>query len=288
MALTDPPVPLSSAPWSTKCEAYWLVTWLPTEALPEGLYDPLEASDPAFTSPERAGKFKGGLGMIQVVRYSETPVGAYDELLIIPGTYVLPGKHKSGKRITRIYVSQPNTCYNGRRLWNIPKHLARFNFTSPPTSSNGTPPRTLHVAVNPPSTHPNTGTPFFSATLTPMTLLPSLPFSTALFPSWGPLDATLLQPPLPCPTSSPPLQLNDDLSALALLTGTSTWKSLAPQLRQSQARGMWVEMHAPGRDGSRESEEVKKWWPSAVSPFRIGLWLQDAVLDLPVADEWDE
>ena len=43
-------------------------------------------------------------------------LGAYDELLIIPGTYTVPGKHISGKRITRIYVSQPNSCYNGEQL----------------------------------------------------------------------------------------------------------------------------------------------------------------------------
>lgn len=54
--------------------------------------------------------------MIQIVRYSDTPVGAYDELLLIPGNFEVPSAKERGKarlRITRDYVSQRDTCYNG-------------------------------------------------------------------------------------------------------------------------------------------------------------------------------
>lgn len=99
------------APWTCKCETYWLFLWLP-HALPPGIYDPLDAPTSNTTSDE----FKGGLGMIQVVRYLDTPAGPYDELLIIPGNYGVPGglqKGKSRLRISRIYVSQKQTCYSG-------------------------------------------------------------------------------------------------------------------------------------------------------------------------------
>lgn len=43
--------------------------------LPEGVYAPLEASSPEFADPQLAGEFKGGLGMIMVVRYEDTPAG---------------------------------------------------------------------------------------------------------------------------------------------------------------------------------------------------------------------
>jgi len=109
-------IKFASAPWTSQCETYWLLLWL-SNPLPAGIYAPLEAS----AINEQHGPFKGGLGMVQIVRYSDTPVGAYDELLIIPGNFeVLGGKEKGkGKakaklRITRIYVGQRDTCYNGR------------------------------------------------------------------------------------------------------------------------------------------------------------------------------
>lgn len=62
--------------------------------------------------------------MVQVIRYTDTPVGPYDELLIVPGTfgYHTGGVEGSGEaikeekhmRVTRIYVSQKQTCWNGR------------------------------------------------------------------------------------------------------------------------------------------------------------------------------
>ena len=64
--------------------------------------------------------------MAQILRYSETPVGAYDELCIIPGHFSAPEKlGLKGKfmRITGIWVSQEATCRNGRELWNIPKSV---------------------------------------------------------------------------------------------------------------------------------------------------------------------
>ena len=57
--------------------------------------------------------------MIQIVRYHDTPVGPYDELLIIPGSYAVPGGKFKGKtqlRATRFYVSQRETTYNGRKV----------------------------------------------------------------------------------------------------------------------------------------------------------------------------
>lgn len=71
------------------------------------------------------GKFIGGIGMVQVIRYSETPVGPYDELVLVPGFFTYPRKRDSkgretvkeqkNARVTRIYVSQKDTCWNGRK-----------------------------------------------------------------------------------------------------------------------------------------------------------------------------
>merc|ERR1711862_127612 len=83
----------SPAPWTLKCEAYGLPFKLKPGQLPPGLYHPLD------TPPEGPGNddFQGGVGMIQIVRYHDTPVGPYDELLIIPGSYAVPGGKFKGK-----------------------------------------------------------------------------------------------------------------------------------------------------------------------------------------------
>jgi hypothetical protein len=103
--------------------------------------------------------FVGGLAMVQVIRYIESPVGPYDEFLMARelceydvGAEQTNEKTETVKkkkmRVTRIYDSQKDTCWNGRtskyihsagsskfaRLmpvsdWNILKHLARFTFS---------------------------------------------------------------------------------------------------------------------------------------------------------------
>ena len=76
MSTPEPPVPIKPAPWTTKCASYWLL--LSLRELPEGVYDPLEASSSEFADPQLAGEFKGGLGMIMIVRYEDTPTGECD------------------------------------------------------------------------------------------------------------------------------------------------------------------------------------------------------------------
>jgi hypothetical protein len=62
------------APWTNKGEVYFFFLSTPGK-LPEGAYAPLEANS-YFASPE-AGAFRGGAGnaTVQVVRYTDSPVG---------------------------------------------------------------------------------------------------------------------------------------------------------------------------------------------------------------------
>ncbi|KAE8410321.1 hypothetical protein BDV36DRAFT_302863 [Aspergillus pseudocaelatus] len=73
--------------------------------------------------------YAGGLQACIIVRYQKSPVGPYDELLWIPGAFRLPETRKTAYRATRIYVSDENAVYQGRSNWNVPKMLARFEFT---------------------------------------------------------------------------------------------------------------------------------------------------------------
>lgn len=63
------PVARAKAPWPLKAESYLL--FLNMKELPKGVYDKLEE----VWEGEEYGTFKGGLGAVMIVRYSDTPVG---------------------------------------------------------------------------------------------------------------------------------------------------------------------------------------------------------------------
>lgn len=119
-------LPLAPPPWSCKATIYVLSFYNSASAtLPLDIaYDPLELHAESFSSEKEVGKYVGGLGMAYIVRYTDTPVGTYDELAIIPGSFskVGPdGKKEKNSMITGIWVSQETTLMNGRKNWNIPK-----------------------------------------------------------------------------------------------------------------------------------------------------------------------
>lgn len=121
-------LPLAPPPWTCKATVYVLAFYHSSSStLPlDIVYDPHELHEPSFSSEKETGKYVGGLGFAQIVRYSETPAGTYDELVILPGFFssVGPdGSKKKDSRITGIWVSQETTLMNGRRNWNIPKYV---------------------------------------------------------------------------------------------------------------------------------------------------------------------
>ncbi len=70
------------------------------------------------------GKFKGGLGYLMLVNYKNSPVGPYNELLLIPGKFSPTGKQS----ITKIYVDSEESTQNGRANWGIPKNTLPFSW----------------------------------------------------------------------------------------------------------------------------------------------------------------
>jgi hypothetical protein len=106
------------SPWLNLPVSTYILPFISSPPLLDHAYAPLEAAS-SFASAEASGEFCGGLGIIQIVRYHDSPVGPYDELLVVPGYFRVPGtkawtgSEKSIGRVTRIYVSQKNTCWNG-------------------------------------------------------------------------------------------------------------------------------------------------------------------------------
>jgi hypothetical protein len=127
MASDPEPIAAIPAPWNLKGTIYSFMMYISTadaKRLSEEksfLYAPLEAH-----SDFANGKPVGGLGMVQVIRHHKSPVGSYDELVMLPGNFEyeveIEGKDGNNKlekkknlRVTRIYVSQEKTCWNGRK-----------------------------------------------------------------------------------------------------------------------------------------------------------------------------
>jgi hypothetical protein len=121
----DPITPVP-APWRLKGTVYTFLTYTSSKGAAElgsmkaFIYSPLEAQS-SFAS----GKFAGGIGMVQIIRYTDTPVGPYDEMLLAPGSFryrtggssgsAQSTKEQKNARVTRIYVSHKQTCWNGRK-----------------------------------------------------------------------------------------------------------------------------------------------------------------------------
>ncbi|KAI4604892.1 hypothetical protein J4E83_010940 [Alternaria metachromatica] len=213
--------------------------------------------------------------------------GPYDELLLVPGNFTVPQPTptpsgqphikipKKAQRISRIYVSQRTTTYNGRLNWNIPKQLARFSFSAPPTAPGASPPSTLTVQVFPPGTKEGDGgAPFFACTLKPWQWVPAMPLNTKYLP----LSMAAAQPPLP---SAPRhekavrevqegLQVDDydtDVKKMdAVLVGTQKWRAFDIAAVTPRARGCWVEVHE-----KKESEAVESASTSVYNIKRMPL-----------------
>ncbi|CAO2657943.1 Nn.00g072030.m01.CDS01 [Neocucurbitaria sp. VM-36] len=293
--LTEPsqhPVPRSKAPWTVKAETYFL--FLSLRELPKGVYDPLEEA----WGDEGLGEFKGGLGTIMIVRYSHTPVGPYDELLLIPGTFTVPRPSngppklpKKALRIARIYVSQRTATYNGRLNWNIPKHLARFSFSAPPTLKGQSPPLSLDVEVFPPGTKDGDGaSPFFACTLKPWRWVPSVPVNSR----WIPMSMVHVQPPIPESedhraavqdvVDGPEIDAYDvsPKGEMALCVGTDRWTSFDIGMRVPRAKGCWVSI---GETGTEDGEN-QRYFPQGLRSWSVGGWMEEGVLEIAEPLEW--
>ncbi|KAF7316258.1 hypothetical protein MIND_00144400 [Mycena indigotica] len=196
-------IQLAPAPWKLKGRS-WV---FPVSGLKDNTSFPAGwATEYQAEALSSGGEFIGGLGTVQVVSYSESPVGPYDELIYVPGRWKYANGTKAF-RVTQIYVSSKESTLNGRRNWNIPKHVAKFSITTDAS-------QTTNIAV----THPNASAPFFKASVRRIPVLSSLsaPASTTLLGSYF----SLMQPPLPAGPNP------EDVA-------TDKWASLTPTLRGS-------------------------------------------------------
>ncbi|KAG6902193.1 hypothetical protein C0995_003289 [Termitomyces sp. Mi166 len=197
-------------PWDLKCRTWtFLVSGLSsTSSFPAGFSDPNEAEVLAS-----GGKFIGTPGMVMILSYTSTPVD--DELIYLPGRW----KYKDGMagyRVTRIYVSSKESTENGRKNWNIPKHVANFNITT----SNGE--TTIKVS------HPGAAEPFFHVKTKPVSILSKIPIplNTRILGSFF----SLVQPFLPAGPNPEEVETTQWATVSPVLKGTVYAERIIPQL----------------------------------------------------------
>ncbi|GJC92510.1 hypothetical protein ColKHC_01336 [Colletotrichum higginsianum] len=249
------PIELAPAPWTLKGTVYSL-TFVPlSNELPVKAFPPLERQYPSAVE----GKYVGLVGMIQIIRYTESPVGPYDELLIVPG-----------------YFNYNRT--DGSGDWNIPKHLARFDWTESDLGKTTVKIYPYDTTGDPSESAP-AEKPWFQTTFKP-DLLGGLPFSTDLYKILG-LNATLAQPPLPHANSSH-----------GELAGTDQWMATVPgQFTDNASLGLFdldqgdgdVE---DGRDTNAVGDEYfPNFWPGLLR-FTPGLVLANATITFSEPEIW--
>ncbi|KAJ7485614.1 hypothetical protein FB451DRAFT_1554492 [Mycena latifolia] len=216
------------APWKLKGRS-WVFPVSPlsaTSSFPAGWSAPYQAD-----TLSSGGKFIGGLGIVQVVSYSESPVGPYDELVYVPGRWKYSDGTKAW-RITQIYVSSKDSTLNGRKNWNIPKHVANIDIS---TASDGT----TTISAN----HPGTSAPFFKASTKSISVLSSLSIysSTSLLGKFF----TLVQPPLPAGEKPEDVATSQWATLTPVLKGSTSLRTMTPGLAGKVGDGVGFPAVAP-------------------------------------------
>ncbi|KAH9852028.1 hypothetical protein C2E23DRAFT_827258 [Lenzites betulinus] len=176
-------------------QAWWFITSLghrpeQGETLPISYFPTQETQ--LYKASMEQGAFRGGRGSITLIRYSESPVGPFEELAIAPGEFANPYQ-KPSHRVTRAYVSSMEALINGRQNWGLPRELAQFSFTPSLDYRDATEVR-IFPAISPTEFASEA---CFAALIKPVSWLPTIPTSLSHFPR-----VTLCQPPLEATSDS--------------------------------------------------------------------------------------
>lgn len=115
MELT-PNVKIAPAPWNLTGNAYMMIYKFSKEFVEKQ----------GFLSHYQRDRFLGYVGTVMLIDYKTSGVGAYQELLFIPGMFTFDWKKVFS--ISKIYVSSRDSVYNGIQNWGIPKEYADFEW----------------------------------------------------------------------------------------------------------------------------------------------------------------
>lgn len=169
--------------------------------------------------------------------------------------------------------------------WNIPKHLAKFNFQGLPDGST-------HISVYPMEvddegleSRPSKEA-FFAATYKRTSYLPAFPMSTSIVKYLG-IDFSFVQPPLPEGKGAQGELPGTDQWCQVLFTERSPKTSLGWwDLKQSEATEEDALLSRLDLDGgAKVAADYEHWWPG-LGRWRLGMMMEDATVDCPEGRHW--
>lgn len=117
--------------------------------------------------------------------------------------------------------------------------------------------------------------PIFTATYQPVSYLPRFPISTSLAKYVG-QDLRLAQPPLP----------HGGADAEELV-GTDKWCRVLPyQYSSKTSLGWWDLKQTAVSENDEAGNRTANFWPG-FGRWRIGMKMEDAILEFPQPEQWD-
>lgn len=161
--------------------------------------------------------------------------------------------------------------------WNLPKHLARFEWNDLPDGSPTVKvfPHDVGTPYSPAEAEPAAaGRPWFQCTIRPVGYLPAFPMSTDMM-KWVGIDAALVQPPLP-----------PGEGAKGELAGTERWCKVEGFRESSRrSRAVWVDMDQGGEGEGRE--EGGKYFFPGLRKWNLAVKMEGGDVFFPEGKYWE-
>ena len=115
-------------PWVFKTKLYLFTTPLKPvdredpllQGLLPGSYNPEETIHPSALAPIKGSpQWRGGMTNVLIIRYEDSPIGPYDELLSSSDGFGNPFEKSTSARVTNVYVNSQKSIWHGRKNWSM-------------------------------------------------------------------------------------------------------------------------------------------------------------------------
>lgn len=153
--------------------------------------------------------------------------------------------------------------------WNIPKHLARFEWTDREDGATHLKVFPHDMVAGTTESEPSEA-PFFQMTFKATPFIPAMPVSTNLYKLLG-MEVGLVQPPLPQGNSKE-------------LVGTHVWHSCDLYQYSAKTHVGWYDLDQRDAKGDMVGK-YPNFWPGG--RWRLGIRMDDAVFDITEGEQWE-
>lgn len=153
--------------------------------------------------------------------------------------------------------------------WNIPKHLARFEWKDLPNGAKQCKVFPNDTSGDPTEASPST-TPLFQATFKTVPLVPSFPLSTKWFEYLG-VDTSLVQPPVPQGTQPEAV-------------GTEQWCRSSSVQSASRTHLGWMDLRQRDEDG-KLTGLYENFWPG-IGRWQLAVKMENSTFHIGEGKYW--